>query len=88
MSEESSKLQSCILKYLDTKLNSLVVGNCCRKTKESEDGGRSSQTEMIKDPIQVKKGVENMYKREAKSISETLMAKRIVHYQTQGTQRN
>ena len=55
MSEEGSQLLSHTLKSLDIKLNSLVVGNCGRKRKESEERGRSAQREVIKDPIQVKR---------------------------------
>lgn len=54
MSEEGSRLLSHTLKSLDMKLNSLLVGSCGRKRKESEEGGRSAQRGVIKDLIQVK----------------------------------
>lgn len=55
MLEEGSQLLSRNLKSLDTKLDFLGGGNRDRKRKQIENGGMSSQTDMLKDLIQVKK---------------------------------
>lgn len=55
MSKEGSELLSRTLKSLNTKMNSLLLVNHGQKTKESEKGGKSSQTKVVKDPIQIKR---------------------------------
>ncbi|TQE00560.1 hypothetical protein C1H46_013804 [Malus baccata] len=55
MSEEGTTLMSRTLEVLDAKLNYLSGGNRGRKRKHTVEGAKSSQPEVLKDPIQVKR---------------------------------